>query len=122
MPAVVKFPSPRGRATRRHARGRLCRSTHAGSSSPAFFPHCNPLVRRIGSNHRDPGVIDALDSYVGALAHIRRVRWADHLVLAGLIREPIAYMELHREDAALGRRLRIALLLGARLSHLSPAV
>src|SRR4030095_12187401 len=50
-------------------------------------------------NHRDLGVIDSLDARVDVLPGVRRVRPADDFVLAGLVGQPVAASEVHREDA-----------------------
>jgi hypothetical protein len=44
-----------------------------------------------------------LNADAGVLPTGRRLRWTDHFPLAGLVGEPVADLQLHREDTALGR-------------------
>jgi hypothetical protein len=74
-------------------------------------------MRVPGPDHRDLGVIDALDAHVDILPGVRRVRMADHLVLASLVGELVADLEPHREDTEPDRLLGLWMLLGPRLSH-----
>jgi hypothetical protein len=52
-------------------------------------------MRAPAPNHRDVGVIDALDANVDVLAGGRRVEAADDFVLATRIGEAIAELQLH---------------------------
>jgi hypothetical protein len=57
------------------------------------------------------------DAHVNILSGVRRVRAADDCVLAACVPGAVAELQLHRRDALLGRRPRVAFLLGMRLSH-----
>jgi hypothetical protein len=53
-------------------------------------PHHDPLMRAPAPDHRDVGAVDPLDAHVHVLSGVRRVRAADHFVLAACIPEAIA--------------------------------
>lgn len=50
----------------------------------------DPLMRAPAPDYRDVGAVDPLDAHVHVLSGVRRVRAADHFVLAACIPEAIA--------------------------------
>jgi len=64
----------------------------------------------------DIGLADLPNANAGVLPGVRRVRSADDLRLAGLVRKAIADAKVHREDLGVGRCFWLALLLGLRHS------
>jgi hypothetical protein len=58
----------------------------------------------------------ALDADVRVLPGVRRVRSADDFVLAGLVHDAVADLELHRKDALLGGLFRSRFFSGRGLA------
>src|SRR5437899_12998666 len=79
--------------------------------------HTDALVRTVRTDHRDLGVVDSPDAHVSVLTSGGRVRPADDLVLAGLVDDAIAELEVHRQDPARRWCCVGGLLLWLRLRH-----
>src|SRR6266566_3965334 len=97
-----------------------------GASSLALLGaralHADALVRAPDPDLGATGLAHPLNADAGVLPAGRRVRSAHHFPVAGLVGESVADLKLHRQDATLGGRCWLALLLGSRPSHstLSP--
>jgi hypothetical protein len=57
--------------------------------------HHDPLVRRPTPDAAGGGIVNAPDAHMNVLARMRRIRSADDVVLAGLVDEAIAELQLH---------------------------
>src|SRR5439155_1741910 len=102
-------------ASRRSAASRR-RATRATSCAL----HVDALVRTPDPDLGDIGLADPANANARVLPGVRRVRLADNLPLAGLVRQAIAHAKVHREDLGVGRSLRLALPLGALANRVGP--
>ena len=75
--------------------------------------HPDALMRSPDPDLGDIGLADHLNADARVFPSVRCVRSADDLPFAGLVRKAIANAKVHRKDLAVGRCLRLPLLVGA---------
>jgi hypothetical protein len=92
--------------------------------SLALLGGCSPHTDALGSvpvsNLPTVGLVDSLDPRVNGPSARCRVRWSDDFPFAGLVRDAVADLKLHREDLGVARCLRLTLLGGA--GQFSPTI